>query len=129
MGWRFSPWYLELSSSTGKQVFFTAGQTTTVTAGLTLAGAGESNLLAIRSTVDGSEAFLDLDLAATGSFVDVKDNHAVDQSVTLNPGSTISGNATGWTRGGLVPALSLLGLAVLGAGLVLTGRRSLTARR
>jgi len=93
-----------------------------------LAGAS-GNLLEIRSTVDGSEAFLDLGEAATGSFVDVKDNHAIDQPVTLDANSVISGNAPGWSvPSPLVPALSLLGLAALAAGLTLTGCRSLSRR-
>ena len=99
-----------------------------MTGSVTLAGAS-GNLLTIRSTLDGSEAFLDLDQAATGSFVDVKDIHAIDQPVTLDPGSVISGNAPGWSLVlPLVPALSLLGLAALGAGLYLTGHRTLFRR-
>ena len=61
--------------------------------------------------------------------MDVKDNHAIDQPVTLDPNSVDSGNATGWSViVPLVPALSLLGLAALGVGLYLTGHRTLFHR-
>ncbi len=118
---------LQLTTSTGKQVFFEAGQTTTVSGTVTLAGAS-GNLLEIRSTVDGSEAFLDLAQAATGVRVDVKDNHAIGAPVALLSGSVISGNADGWVLRVLLPGLTLLGLGVLGASLYVTGRRSLRAK-
>jgi hypothetical protein len=119
---------LEMTTTSGFLYSFEAGSTQTVTGSLALAGASD-NLLTIRSTLDGSEAFLDLDQAATGSFVDVKDNHTTDQPVTLDPGSVISGNAPGWSLAvPLVPALSLLGLAALGAGLYLTGHWTLFRR-
>jgi hypothetical protein len=120
-------WDLDLTTTSGKQFDFTAGSTQTVTGTLSLLGAAE-NLLALRSTVDGSEAFLDLDQAATGSSVDVKDIHAVDQPVTLDVGSVISGNASGWSLAAAIPVLSLLGLGALAAGLYLTGHRSLSRR-
>jgi hypothetical protein len=60
----------------------------------------------------------------------VKDNHAIDQAVTLDPGSVVSGNAPGWSAFvPLVPALSLLGLVAVGAGLWLTGHRTLSRAR
>ncbi len=60
--------------------------------------------------------------------MDVQDNHA-DEPVTLDAGSVISGNATGWSlRGAMVPALTLLGLGVLGASLYVTGRQTLSRR-
>jgi hypothetical protein len=119
---------LEMTTTAGFLYSFAAGSTQTVTGSLTLAGASD-NLLTIRSTLDSSEAFFDLDQAATGSFVDVKDNHAIDQAVTLDPGSVVSGNAPGWSAFvPLVPALSLLGLGALGASLYLTGHRSLRRR-
>ncbi len=119
---------LDMTTTSGFLYSFTSGSTQTVTGSVTLAGAS-GNLLTIRSTLDGSEAFLDLDLPATGIFVDVKDNHAIDQPVTLDPGSVDSGNSPGWSVGvPLVPALSLLGLAALGVGLYLTGHRTLFRR-
>ena len=70
-----------------------------------------------------------LNQAEMGSFVDVKDNHAIPESVTLGAGSVISGNATGWSLAAaivpLVPALTLLGLGALGVSLYVTGRRTL----
>jgi hypothetical protein len=65
---------LSLTTTTGKQVFFGQEQTTTVNGALALAGASR-NLLQIRSTVDGSEAFLNVQGSASGDFVDA-DNHA-----------------------------------------------------
>jgi hypothetical protein len=119
---------LVLTTSSGKQVFFQAGETTIVAGALTLSGAS-GNLLQIRSTSDGVEALLDLDQAATGTFIDVKDNHAVDQAVTLGPNSVDSGNATGWSLSGIsLPVLSVFGLVMLGASLYLTGQRNLHRR-
>ena len=116
---------LSLSTSTGKQVNFTAGATTTVNGMFEASGASGGNLLTIRSTVNGSEAFLALNQAEMGSFVDVKDNHAIPESVTLGVHSLLSGNATGWGLRQVVPALTLLGLGALGASLYVTGRRTL----
>ena len=116
---------LELSTTIGKLVIFEAGATTTVNGMFEVSGAS-GNLLQIRSTVDGSEAFLALAAADMGDFVDVKDNHAVPSSVTLSAGSLRSGNHLGWSFVGVVPGLGLLGLAALGAGLYLTGHRALS---
>jgi hypothetical protein len=118
---------LDLSTTIGRQIEFVSGSTQTVTGSLFLLGAAE-NLLVLRSTVDGSEAFLDLDQAATGSFVDVKDIHAIDQPVALDPNSVIAGNTNGWSFAPLVPALSVLGLGALGAILYLTGGWTLSRR-
>jgi hypothetical protein len=117
---------LELTTAAGKQVTFQAGQTTTVNGTFALGGASE-NLLAIRSTVDDSETFLDLAQAASGDFVDVKDSHATGQPVTLGENSVDSGSHNeGWIFPGvLVPGLSLLGLIALAAAFQLTGRRAL----
>ena len=117
---------LDLSTSGGKQVLFEAGATTTVDGMFSVSGAFE-NLLQIRSTTGGSEAFLVLAQVEMGSFVDVKDNHALPESVVIDAGSLISGNATGWYFL-TVPALPLFALALLAAALYATGRRSLRRR-
>ena len=70
----------------------------------------------LRSTLDGSEAFLDLsDLSgvAIGDFVGVKDNHALNEPVALGGNSLISGDATGWSAGIAVAPLSLVLLAAV----------------
>jgi hypothetical protein len=118
---------LSLTTVSGKQVNFEAAVTQTVAGTFTLGGAS-GNLLVVRSTVDGTAAILDLDAPAMGDYVDVKDNTAIDRQVTLDPNSVISGNAGGWNIELLVPALSVLGLAALGAILYLTGQRSLSRR-
>jgi len=109
---------LEMSTATGRTWFFESGATFGVLDLLSLEGA-EGALLAIRSTIGGTEAFIDLGGAHLASFVDVADNHAVGSPITLGAGSLVSGNAPGWTVSGLIPALPTLGLVVLGAGLFL----------
>ena len=102
---------LELTTTTGKQVMFEAGQTTTVNGMFEVSGAA-GNLLNIRSTVDGNEAFLMLAAADMGDFVDVKDNHTVPE-VTLGPNSVLSGNSMGWGFAALVPIMGPIGLVSL----------------
>ena len=85
---------LELTTSTGKSVFFGAGSTTTVVNDLTLAGAS-GNRLQILSTVNGSEAFLDLSGGQSVSHVEVQDNHAIGNPIGLGPDSESLGNSDG----------------------------------
>ena len=118
---------LSITTATGKLIRLDAGETTTVTGTLALGGAS-GNLLVLRSSVDGSEAFFDLDKPASGDFVDVQDNHAVDQPITLGPNSVDSGNTLGWSIGAAVPVLGLLGLLGLAVGLQWTARRLLVQR-
>jgi hypothetical protein len=117
---------LELTTTTGKQVIFEAGATTTVNGMFNVSGAS-GNLLQIRSTVDGSEAFLALAAADMGDFVDVKDNHAVPSPVSVI-GLLASGNNLGWTFGGVVPSMGLIAMAVLAGTLFWSGRRGLRQR-
>ena len=112
----------------GKQVIFEAGQTTTV-AGMFEVSGESGNLLGIVSTVDGIEAFLALNELEMGSFVSVKDNHAIPKFVILDAGSTIVGNATGWSFSIPTPALSWTGTGLLLAGLSTLGGFALLARR
>jgi len=111
---------LVVTTSTGKKVRFQAGGTQTILDHLTLMGA-PGNLLMIRSTMPGEQAFLNL--AQTGSqqidYVDVADNGATGRLLAPGPAATHhsidSGNTTGWffTFAGAVPVVSGLGLAAL----------------
>ena len=88
-------------------------------------GGSAGNLLEIRSTVPGSEAFLDLDQPAIGDYVSVQDSHAVDQPVALGVGSQVLGNTAGWSLSVAIPTLGLVGASALAGGLYLSGRRRL----
>jgi hypothetical protein len=119
---------LSLTTSSGKQILFTAGETTTVAGALTLGGAS-GNLLVIRSTVGGSEAFLDLAQPVAADFVDVQDNDAsAGSQVALGPNSIIGSNTSNWLTGPMLPGLGALGLATLALSLAWGGRRALASR-
>jgi len=118
---------LSITTATGRLIRLDAGETTTVSGALSLGGAS-GNLLVLRSSVDGSETFFDLDAPASGDFVDVKDHHAVDQPISLGPNSVGAGNTTGWSIAAAVPVLGVLGLLALAGGLQLTARRVLRRR-
>jgi len=125
---------LLVMTSTGKTVRFQAGATQTILDHLTLMGM-PGNLLMIRSTMAGEQAFLDL--APTGSqqiaYVDVADNAATGQ--TLAPGSPglrqsiNSGDTTGWffTLAGAAPVAS--GIGLVGLVVVLLGVGGTALRR
>ena len=118
---------LEMTTTSGFVYSFTSGSTQTVTSALTLLGA-LGNLLTIRSTVGGSEAFLDV-ASSSGDFVDVQDNNAsAGNTIRLGPDSVKGPNTPGWEFLPDVPALTLLGLVALAAGLHLTGHRALRWR-
>jgi hypothetical protein len=120
---------LDMTTSTGKLIAFAAGSTTTVTNYLTLAGA-PGNRLQIRSTVDGSEAYLDVQGSGGGDFVDVDDNDATaGNPILLGPNSVTGSNTPGWDYAPLVPALNLAGLVVLVLAVLWGGRRALAIRR
>lgn len=124
---------LVVTTSTGKKVRFQAGATQSILDHLTLMGA-PGNLLMIRSSMPGEQAFLDL--ARTGSqlvdYVDVADNGATGQLLAPGPAarhqSINSGNTTGWffTLAGVAPVASGLGLAVLVLLLLAVGIRQYT---
>ncbi len=120
---------LEMTTTSGKLYRFTAGSTQAVTDSLTLLGAA-GNLLTIRSTVNGSEAFLNVQGSSSADFVDVQDNDATaGNPITLGPTSVKGSNTPGWLlAAALVPALGALGLALLGLSLLWSGRGSLLAR-
>ncbi len=114
---------LAMTTTTGKLYRFTAGSTQAVTSSLALLGAA-GNLLTIRSTVDGSEAFLNLQGTGSGNFVDVQDNDTTaGNPVILGPNSVIGPNTPGWLSGMVLPALGVLGLALLAFAVLGSGRR------
>ena len=120
---------LELTTSTGFLYSFDSGSTQTVTSSLTLLG-DTGNLLTIRSTLDGSAAFLNVQGSGSGDFVDVQDNDATGgNAITLGANSVLGTNTPGWlSAAALVPALGALGLGALAVGLWLTGHRTLRRR-
>ena len=91
---------LELTTTSGKRYDFTAGTTQTVTDALTIAGEANPNQLVIRSTVTGSEAFLDFQGGSqplNAPNVDVQDNHAIGTEIQLVfPDSNKGPNTIGW---------------------------------
>jgi hypothetical protein len=86
---------LDMTTSSGKLYNFEDGTTQTIEQSLALAGAA-GNLLTIRSTVGGSEAYLDLQGSHAADFVDVQDNHATGNAITLGPNSVKGTNTSGW---------------------------------
>jgi hypothetical protein len=112
---------LVMTTSTGKLYSFGASSTQTVAQSLSVAGAS-GNLLAIRSTVDGEAAFIDLQGSASTDYVDVKDNHAIGNLIPLGATSVNSGNTLGWWVFP-IPALPMAGLALLILGLMWAGGR------
>ncbi len=120
---------LDMTTSSGFLYSFVFGSTQTVTGSLTLLGAA-ANLLTIRSTLNGSEAFLNVQGSSTADFVDVEDNDATaGNPVTLGPNSVKGSNTPGWLTGALVPAVGALGLALAAVLLLWSGRRALAMRR
>ena len=66
---------------------------------------------------------------SSADFVDVQDSDAtLGNAITLGPNSVKGSNTPGWT-GVLVPALGVLGLALLALALLRSGRRALATRR
>ena len=69
-------------------------------------------------------------LAGGGDFVDVDDiNATAGNPITLGPNSVTGSNTPGWFVAGAVPALGALGLALVAASLLWSGRRALATRR
>lgn len=115
---------LEIATSSAKAYAFEAGQTTTVSNSLTLAGVS-GNRLRIESTSPGGEAFLDLQGSQSIAWIEVQDNHAVGDPIELGPDSESLGNTTGWIElQPAVPALGLFGVVLLGVAIALTGWRA-----
>ena len=114
---------LEMTTTSGFLYSFTSSSTQTVTSLLTFLGAA-GNLLTIRSTVGGSEAFLDVQGSSSGDFVDIEDNDAtLSNPIALGPNSVLGSNTPGWEFAApQVPALPLVGLAALAFFVVWSGR-------
>ena len=120
---------LDMTTTSGFLYSFVSGSTQTVSGSLSLLGAS-GNLLTLRSTLGGSEAFLNALGASSADFVDAQDNDASGgNSIALGPDSVKGSNTPGWLAANLIPALGVLGLALLAAGLAWSGRRVLPARR
>jgi hypothetical protein len=120
---------LEMTTASGFLYSFVSGSTQTVTSSLTLLG-DTGNLLTIRSTLAGSEAFLNVQGSGSGDFVDVQDNDATaGNAITLGPNSVKGSNTPGWLAAALVPVFGALGLALLALSLLWSGLRALVTRR
>jgi hypothetical protein len=116
---------LSITSTSSRLVSFQAGSTTTVTGGLTLAGQSGA-LLAIRSMLGGSPAFLAAFGTTSGQFVDVDDNDATGgNAISLGPESVMGPNTPGWKLATLVPVLTPIGLLAVALALLWLGQRSL----
>ena len=114
---------LAISTATAKQVSFTAGSTQTVTGLLTLLGAA-GNLLQIRSTVNGSAAFLNVAGASSASLIDVQDIDASAGNDIILGSELAEGpehaRLAVWIA---VPLLGPLALGALALLLLATGQR------
>jgi hypothetical protein len=120
---------LEMTTASGFLYSFVSGSTQTVTSSLTLLG-DTGNLLTIRSTLDGSEAFLNVQGSGSGDFVDVQDNDATaGNPISLGPNSVKGSNTPGWLAAALVPVFGAPGLALLALSLLWSGLRALATRR
>ena len=120
---------LSMTTTNGFLYSFAAGSTQIVTGALTLFGA-PGNLLTIRSTVGGSEAFLNLQGTSSADFVDVDDNDStLGNAIALGPNSVTGSNAPGWLGAAAVPLFGILGLAMLALAILQSGRRALATRR
>jgi hypothetical protein len=119
---------LELSSSSGKQVNISAGSTQSV-AGSFLAAGASGNLLKIRSTVGGTQAFLNVQGSGSATDVDVADNSALPgNNIPMSAGSIKGPNTPGWLLSPAIPLLTpLAGLLLLGALLTASRKRLATS--
>ena len=109
---------LSMSTAAAKQVSFTAGSTQTVTGVLALSGA-TGQLLQMRSTVNGEDAFLDVQGTGSGDFVDVEGINALPgNNIALGSNSVKGPNTPGFLLTPLIPLLPPLALAVLAVSLL-----------
>ncbi len=116
---------LDMTTTSGFLYSFASGSTQTVTGALALQGAA-ANRLTIRSTLGGSEAFLNVQGSSSADFVDVQDNDATAGSpISLGPNSVKGSNSPAWNFALVIPALGILGLTLLAALLLGAGRRAL----
>ena len=114
---------LELSSSSGKQISFTAGSTQTVNGGFIVTGASGSQIK-IRSNVGGTKAFVNAQGSTSATCVDVQDNSALPGNNIPMDGCSIKGpNSPGWLLSPSIPLLPPLAALLVGAALVASARR------
>jgi hypothetical protein len=115
---------LSISTTTAKQVSFAAGSTQSMT-GLSLHGTA-GNRLVIRSTVNGSPAFFNLNGTSSVDQIDVADIDAqAGNDIPIGHNSVKGPNTLGWIFGVPVPMLAPLALGVLALLLLATGQRGL----
>ena len=121
---------LDMTTTMGKEYQFTAGSTQTVTQFISLVGTA-GNLLRLRSTTDCVKAFIDNQSGSFGDFVDVDCIGVMTNPIFLGPNSVIGPNSQGmgFLFMVMVPALGVLGLALLALSLVWSLRRTLATRR
>ena len=122
---------IDMTTATGKEYRFAAGSQQTVVAFLALQGV-LGNRLVLRSDQAGSAAFLQVQGAGSGFFVDVDDVDASSGStIELGAFSSIGANAPGWSSSGPpgVPSAGVFALGLLFVGLLWAGRRSLVSSR
>ena len=118
---------LMLSSTSGKQVTFTAGSTQVVAGSFVVAGA-LGNQLKIRSNVPGTKAFVNVQGSSNASCVDVADNSALlGINIPMDSCSIKGPNSPGWLLSPMIPLLPPLAALLLGAALVATARRRVSA--
>ena len=116
---------LSLSSSSGKQVTFTAGSTQGVAGSFVVAGA-LGNQLKIRSTVGGTKAFVNVQGSSSASCVDVEDNSALlGINIPMDSCSIKGPNSPGWLLTPAIPLLPPLAGALLLGALLMAARRRL----
>lgn len=114
---------LSISTTTARQVSFTAGSTQAITGGLTLLGSA-GNRLKVRSTVNGNAAFFNASGTSIVSFVDVQDNDSQGGNAIPVPPNSLKGpNTPGWLDDIAAPLLAPLGLALLALLLLVSGQR------
>lgn len=114
---------LTLSSTSGKQVTFTAGSTQSVAGSFVVAGA-LGNQIKIRSDVPGTKAFVNVQGSSSASCVDVEDNSALLGNNIAMDGCSIKGpNSPGWLLTPAIPLLPPLAALLVGAALVASARR------
>ena len=114
---------LVIHTSTARQVRFTAGSTQTTRGMLDVFGAA-GQLLQIRSTEDGSAAFLYALGPSSAGYVSVQDIDALaGNDVALPPNSVKGPNTPGWLFGLPVPMLAPAALALLALLLLVSGQR------
>jgi hypothetical protein len=119
---------LEMTTSGGFLYQIESDSTQTVTGSLSLIGA-LGNLLTIRSTAGGNQARFDAQGNAIASFVDVQDNHALPMRIALDGSSVKGSNTSGWYFAAAVPAVGVLGLAVLAMWILATAGRLPCSKR